>query len=298
MPASISIAITNSIIREGLRRIFTDASFEVVESVSHLDELDLHSRPEDGRHILVVERELLQEDCVGSIETMQRNHPQTTVVVLTAAFDFDEMVALYMAGVYAYFPDNVPYLSLVAILQMVANGQKVAPPQVIDFLIALPPTVRHPAATPALEAFGFRERELRVLEHLALGQPNKAISREMAINEAAVKAAVKAILRKLGVENRTQAAVMARELINTPSAPLDRENMEGNVDPFPAHHPPPQNQSGHGSTSCAPDSEVHAAQSSEETRPSRARNSLLQDMMRKSSACLIYLPALQMALAS
>ncbi|MFT4055720.1 MAG: response regulator transcription factor [Novosphingobium sp.] len=251
MPASISIAITNSIIREGLRRIFTDASFEVAGSVSTLEELVLTSddEDEDVQHILVVERDLLQGNSTGIVETMQHDHSDMRIIVLTGSFDFDEMVSLYAAGVYAYFPDNLPYLSLVAILQMVSNGQKVAPPEVIDFLVSLPAATRHAAPAPAIEAFGFRDREVRVLEHLALGQPNKAISREMGINETAVKAAVKAILRKLGVENRTQAAVMARELINRPSSLVGQEAVEGNVDFPQTTHPPQTSRFDPGSTS-------------------------------------------------
>lgn len=278
MPASISIAITNSIIREGLRRIFTDASFEVAESVSALDELNLAvEEEEDIQHILVVERELLQGNCTGVVEAMQRDHTDMRIIVLTGAFDFDEMVALYAAGAYAYFPDNVPYLSLVAILQMVSNGQKVAPPEVIDFLISLPAATRHAAPAPAIEAFSFRDRELRVLEHLALGQPNKAISREMGINETAVKAAVKAILRKLGVENRTQAAVMARELINRPSSLAGQESLEGNVEVPQTSHPPLANRFGPGSIS-SDSSTRHfsGAHPLGRTMSPKSRNTLLQ----------------------
>lgn len=213
MPASISIAIANSIICEGLRRIFTDAGFQVTECVSTLKELDLPAHAICNPHILVVERDLLKAHCTQVIQDIRQVHANLRVVVLTGTFDFDEMVALYAAGAYAYFPDQVPYLSLVAVLQMVAGGQKVAPPEVIDFLISLPASSRRSTPSPTLDAYGFRDRELRVLELLALGQPNKSIAREMAVNEASVKAAVKAILRKLGVENRTQAAVMAREML-------------------------------------------------------------------------------------
>jgi len=277
MPASISIAITNSIIREGLRRIFTDASFEVAESVSALEELTLGGHAEDIQQIIVVERELLQDNCTHTIETMQRDDPDMRIIVLTGAFDFDEMVALYGAGAYAYFPDNVPYLSLVAILQMVSNGQKVAPPEVIDFLVSLPAATRHAAPAPAIEAFGFRDREVRVLEHLALGQPNKAISREMGINETAVKAAVKAILRKLGVENRTQAAVMARELINRPSSLVGQEAVEGNVEVPQTSHPPLASRFDLGSISS--DSSIRhfsGPRLPETTLAPKSRNTLLQ----------------------
>ncbi|HUD27823.1 MAG TPA: response regulator transcription factor [Novosphingobium sp.] len=214
MPASISVAIKNSIIREGLRRILTDSSFDVTESVSSLEDLQLIFNSDPEHHLLVVERDLLHQDFEENLEALRRGHHAVRIVVLTSAFDFDEMIAVYTAGAYAYFPDHVPYLSLVAVLQMVSSGQKVAPHEAVDFLVNMPAASLRAVDSSAAEAYNFRERELRVLEFLALGQPNKAISRELGINESAVKAAVKAILRKLGVENRTQAAVMARELIS------------------------------------------------------------------------------------
>lgn len=218
MPASISVAIKNSINREGLRRILNDSCFDVSESVSSLEDLQLvfHSDPE--QHLLVVERDLLHAQFEENLEIIQRDHENLRIVVLTSAFDFDEMIAVYAAGAYAYFPDDVPYLSLVAVLQMVSNGQKVASHEAVDFLVNMPMTSLRSVDSSAVGTFNFRERELRVLEFLALGQPNKAISRELGINESAVKAAVKAILRKLGVENRTQAAVMARELVSSTAA--------------------------------------------------------------------------------
>lgn len=170
--------------------------------------------PDSEQHVLVIERDLLHAERDENLETLQKEHDTVRIVVLTSAFDVDEMIAVYAAGAYAYFPDNVPYLSLVAVLQMVSNGQKVAPHEAIDFLVSMPATTLRSVDSSAVETYNFRERELRVLEFLALGQPNKAISREMGINESAVKAAVKSILRKLGVENRTQAAVMARDLVS------------------------------------------------------------------------------------
>lgn len=296
MPASISIAIRNSIIREGLRRIFMDACFEVAESVSDLEELDLSFYAASEQHILVIERDLLQEECAAILERMQHEHANLRIVVLTGTFDFDEMIALYAAGAFAYFPDNVPYLSLVAILQMVSNGQKVAPPEVIDFLISMPAASRPTASGPSLDAYKFRERELRVLEHLALGQPNKAISREMGINETAVKAAVKAILRKLGVENRTQAAVMARELIRQPgsddadphagepSEPLQ----EPEADLFGSHDSAVRQFGGGGGPRSI---------GVERTTPN-SRNNLLQAVIRKTSICLCYFQAFHLACLS
>ncbi|WP_237449499.1 LuxR C-terminal-related transcriptional regulator [Novosphingobium silvae] len=222
MPASISVAIRSSIIREGLRRILSDSLFDVSESVSSLEELQLAEHSGGEQHLLVVERDLLRPPLSADLEALASEHPGVRVVVLTSAFTFDEMIAAYSAGVYAYFPDDVPYMSLVAVLQMVSNGQKVASHEAVNYLVSLPSASLRTVDSASASLFNFRERELRVLEFLALGQPNKAISRELGINESSVKAAVKAILRKLGVENRTQAAVMARELISQRRPPTGK----------------------------------------------------------------------------
>lgn len=302
MPASISIAITNSIICEGLRRIFTDAGFEVTECVNALDELDLAAHAGRDPHLLVIERDLLRTNCVHTLQDVRHMHADLRVVVLTGAFDFEEMVALYAAGAYAYFPDQVPYRSLVAILQMVAGGQKVAPPEVIDFLISLPASSRRSAPSPMLDSYGFRDRELRVLELLALGQPNKAIAREMTVNEASVKAAVKAILRKLGVENRTQAAVRAGELLALPN-PESGDRRDDPVQPaFPGMMAEAASRMMAGKQ-IANHTEgsftyPERRRAEDHQSPSPERHSSLQKLINRTSIYLCYAQVLQMACLS
>jgi DNA-binding NarL/FixJ family response regulator len=58
-------------------------------------------------------------------------------------------------------------------------------------------------------------QQLKVLVMLADGQSNKFIAGSLAITEATVKAHITGILRKLGIERRTQAAVMAQRLLQT-----------------------------------------------------------------------------------
>ena len=65
-----------------------------------------------------------------------------------------------------------------------------------------------------MDTLGVTERELRVLELLQTGQSNKAIARALAIEECTVKAHVHRILRKLRANNRTQAALLARQMVN------------------------------------------------------------------------------------
>ena len=64
---------------------------------------------------------------------------------------------------------------------------------------------------------GLSERESEILRGLVAGQSNKAIARDLTISEATVKVHVKALLRKMQVTNRTQAAISALRFLNNPA---------------------------------------------------------------------------------
>ncbi|WP_395397388.1 response regulator transcription factor [Novosphingobium sp. BL-8A] len=195
-----------------MRRILSDSWFEIVETVDDLDELDLALPCASEAHILVIDRSLLGPDGALTVAATHTRFPGTRIVTLVDTFDFPQMVAIYAAGAYAYFLDHVPYQSLVAMMQMVAIGQKVAPPELVDLLDNMLLVTSSPPQRTSTDTYNLNPRERSVLIHLGQGLPNKAIARDLGVSESAMKATVKSILKKLGVRNRTQAAVMAREL--------------------------------------------------------------------------------------
>jgi len=212
MTTVVSVAIRNSLIREGVRRILSDSGFTLDEPVDDLESLSSPAVTDTGEHLIVVDGSLLGRNGPAVVEDILHRFPDAKVIALVSAFDFTEMAAIYAAGAYAYFLDQVPYQSLVAMMQMVAVGQKVAPPEIIDLLDNLLLLTEMPAQRHATLAYDLGEREWEVLGALERGLPNKTISRDIGISESAVKATVKSLLKKLSVANRTQAAVLAREL--------------------------------------------------------------------------------------
>lgn len=213
MTTIVSVAIRNSLIREGVRRILSDSGFELAESVDTVDWLAPPADPE-AAHVIVVGGSLLGSDGAAVIAEILGRFPNARVVALVSAFAFTEMTAIFAAGAYAYFLDQVPYQSLVAMMQMVAVGQKVAPPEIIGLLENLLLITDVPVQHRESQGYDLTEREWEVLGALERGLPNKTISRDIGISESAVKASVKSLLKKLSVINRTQAAVLARELAN------------------------------------------------------------------------------------
>lgn len=211
MTTVVSVAIRNSLIREGVRRILSDSGFTLAEPVDDLESL-IPPAADMGEHLIVIDGSLLGRDGPAIVADILHRFPEARVIALVSSFEFTEMTAIYAAGAYAYFLDEVPYQSLVAMMQMVAVGQKVAPPEIIGLLDNLLLLTEVPVQRRSPLAYDLGEREWEVLGALERGLPNKTISRDIGISESAVKATVKSLLKKLSVTNRTQAAVMAREL--------------------------------------------------------------------------------------
>ncbi|WP_136442600.1 response regulator transcription factor [Pacificoceanicola onchidii] len=111
----------------------------------------------------------------------------------------EQALALGAAG---FVPKTLPAKSLVNAVKFMAMGEQYAP---IDFMTAPDETAPHPIAEK------LTERELQVLEGLTAGKSNKEIARDIGLTEPTVKLHMKTLFRKLEVNNRTQAAIIARD---------------------------------------------------------------------------------------
>ncbi|AGI67021.1 LuxR family transcriptional regulator [Octadecabacter antarcticus 307] len=106
------------------------------------------------------------------------------------------------AGAAGFVPKSLPAKSLVNAIKFMAMGEQYAP---IDFMTAVEQTPTNPLADK------LTERELQMLKGLTEGKSNKEIARDLEIREPTVKLHMKTLYRKVGVANRTQAALIGRE---------------------------------------------------------------------------------------
>ena len=135
------------------------------------------------------------------------------------------MLDAFRAGAHAYLVKDMDYVPLVTTLKLAAQGQKIVPPNVIDALEGQAISFSDPAgAEKALDSANLSQRETDVLCCLMAGHSNKVIARSLDVSEATVKAHITALLRRLGVQNRTQAAVLVE------SANLDNGQVIGDAD--------------------------------------------------------------------
>ena len=134
------------------------------------------------------------------------------VVMLTTSSDQNDLAEALRKGAKGYLLKDMEPDQLVAAMRDIAAGKTVIAPDLTPVLAEL---VKHgdPAGQPHTPT-PFNEltpREMEILRHLSEGQSNKVIARNLNISDGTVKLHVKAILRKLKVHSRVEAAVMAVE---------------------------------------------------------------------------------------
>jgi DNA-binding NarL/FixJ family response regulator len=153
-------------------------------------------------------------DGVRATRRLKEGMPQCRVIVLTT-FDDDEYVFdALRAGAAGYLLKDVASARLVEAIRATARGESILEPSVAAKVIAEFTRVSGmvPAAQMAEMVEPLSERELEILTLIARGASNREIGQRLFIAEGTVKNHVTRILAKLGVRDRTQAALKAREL--------------------------------------------------------------------------------------
>ncbi len=207
---NVALVGRNSIVREGLCRILGEEGFEVAASVPSVEALQSAIEPGPRGHKLLVIADVGGDDVLeGSVATIHAYYPDARVVLLADQFDFDAMLCVFQEGAHGYIVKEISCERLIASLHLAATGEKVLPSQLADRLPAQAPAYVGGALQNTIESAQLSDRETEILRCLIMGCPNKVISRQLNISEATVKVHVKAILRKIRVHNRTQAAIWA-----------------------------------------------------------------------------------------
>ncbi|MHA7819595.1 MAG: LuxR C-terminal-related transcriptional regulator [Erythrobacter sp.] len=207
-PVTVTVVSDNALAREGLRRILEDDDFSVVESHTSSRDLARSREVQFSPEIVILDLGDV-ESLTDEVEACRSAMPETKIVVLSNEFNFDLMFEAFKAGVDAYIVKRIDCAALIGSLQLVHLGEKVMPSELVS---GFPTrwTGRVLPSMPEREAISLlSDREIETLRYLILGSPNKVIAGHLDISEATVKVHVKAILRKLGAQNRTQAAIWA-----------------------------------------------------------------------------------------
>lgn len=173
--------------------------------------------------LFVIDSNLYPGEIKNIVEDVKTQNPEARVVVLADGFDIDELRSVLQAGADGYCLATTGCDALVKYMDLVMLGEIVFPSsallsamtgEVSDVRIDAPITITgpHPERVSESKESVIRTlsiREAEILQCLMQGAPNKVIARKLEVAEATVKVHIKAILRKIRVANRTQAAMWA-----------------------------------------------------------------------------------------
>ncbi|MGH7555285.1 MAG: response regulator [Longimicrobiales bacterium] len=203
----VLIVDDHEVVREGLQMFLSEEH----------DDIEIVGLAAGGAQALVIAGEhrpdVILMDLVmpelDGIETMRRLRAagvHSRVLILTTFVDEERVRTAIEAGAVGYLLKDVGRAELLAAIRAAGAGSPSLHPVAQRYLmqrVVAPPSISPLAA--------LTQRELEVLELIAAGESNKAIARELKLSVGTVKGHVSAILAKLEVTSRTQAALVAVE---------------------------------------------------------------------------------------
>ena len=200
----------NSIIREGLRSLLSAQNRRIIHAGSSIKDLAALSHPDPNFLLLLIEDQKSEWDG-NALAAIHRRHPGARIAILAHRFDYQAMLGAFRAGIEGYLTNDLSWERLAGYLDLIELGEKIFPSQLAQKLIdeTEPCEQADMEEAATVDSANLSAREMDILRRLIAGLPNKVISRQLAISEATVKVHVKAVLRKLRVANRTQAAIWA-----------------------------------------------------------------------------------------
>lgn len=237
-PFPIALIGSTVLFREGLTRILGVEGFQIVGSAASLDEALLDLLAQHPSVLLIISVGNVPEATWRQIELFKKMAQSGRIIVLGGRSHWCDITRAFRAGANAYFTDVANCDAFVKFLELVMLGETFLPPEILPLILghedqAIAHDINENAGNANAKAsivaaplylMHLSDQEKRVLRCLVEGDANKVIARKIGAAEATVKVHVKAILRKIRVQNRTQAAIWAAN-----NAPLVAVNVNGSA---------------------------------------------------------------------
>jgi len=198
----------HEIVRRGIREMLEDTDdIQVVGEAATAAEA-LRRIPTVSPDVAVLDARLEDGSGIEVCRHIRSAHPQIGCLILTSYDDDDALFSAIMAGAAGYLLKQIKGTDLIGGIRAIAAGRSLLDPAVTQRVLT---RLREgPAEDRRLASLGEREREVLLL--IAEGLTNRQIATRIHLSEKTVKNYVSAILDKLGLVSRTQAAVFATRL--------------------------------------------------------------------------------------
>lgn len=205
LPISVLLVDDHEMVRIGLAAVLgTEEGIEVVGEAGSGEE-GIRLATEYKPDVILMDLVMDGMDGIETTRQVTRLLPETKVIVLTSYLDDEKMYPVIEAGAFSYLLKTSRASEVADAIRAAARGQSVLESQVASKMMN---RFRQPQAEAPAHA-ELTDREMEVLRLLAQGKSNQDIADELIIGIKTVKFHVTNLLAKLGVEDRTQAAIYA-----------------------------------------------------------------------------------------
>ncbi len=212
---SLILVDDHPLFRQGLRRVLeAQEDLEVIMEVSDGEEA-LRLTKQLAPDVVIMDINLPHMNGLQVTRELKQSVPEVAVIMLTAYHDDEQIFHSVRAGAAAYFPKDITPRRLVEAIRQVSKGNYVIDDEVLDkpevasWLLQQFDKVAYIDGLPNEMFAPLSPREMEILQHIAKGQSNKEVAYELGISRQTVKNHMTSILRKLAVNDRTQAALYA-----------------------------------------------------------------------------------------
>jgi len=207
MTSSRTILIeSNQLFRQGLKHLLADTRFAVEVEFGTIEQAVANTEvanTEDAAAFGLVIMGYAGKE-TGDLNLLREAYPNARIVVLASDLTVDDLRSALNSGADGFLMKDVSPEALIQSLQLIMLGEKVFPTNLAAMLLNLNNT-----PSPMTSLRGLSPREQEILQSLVTGASNKLIAIRLGITEATVKVHLKTLLRKIDVNNRTQAAIWA-----------------------------------------------------------------------------------------
>jgi DNA-binding NarL/FixJ family response regulator len=209
MPIKVLIADDTTLFREGIKSLFGNHGSIVIigEAANAVDAAEQAVVTEPD--VVLLDHDMPGLDCLDAIRLIRDRRPGTEVIVLAEAAQHERALRVVEAGASGYVLKDIGPDDLARAITDVCNGCTLMNPRlardIVDQFRAL---ARERNGREGGHCNGLTGRETQILMEVAKGATDREIAHKMLVTTTTVKSHIRSIFRKIGVKNRTQAAVL------------------------------------------------------------------------------------------
>ena len=203
----------HALVRNGIASLLRSRGVDVVAAVGSGEE-GVRRALELTPDIVLLDVKMPGTNGIDTLKKLRAQGVSVPVLMLTMSSEDADLRASLRAGAQGYLLKDMELEELVPALEAALQGDNVVAKRLLGSLTRIVRGEADTCESVPVRSAPFVEltpRELDILEHVAMGLSNKVIAQTLSITDGTVKLHVKAILRKLGIHSRVEAALIALE---------------------------------------------------------------------------------------